>query len=135
LRYRRTMTIADNRLPDAARAALEATISNFGKSRTGTALGQWNEGVGEHVRTKSHLKALGELRETAEPEGLRTERRKPVSSAGPVFGSEAPRNDPAVDLMSRRHPLSPVCADRLCPKPDFGGQEASTGSVPVRRSF
>ncbi|WP_212435654.1 hypothetical protein, partial [Bradyrhizobium liaoningense] len=37
----------------------------------------------------------------------RTERRKLVSSAGPTLAGEpAKENDPTVDLMSRRHPLS-----------------------------
>jgi hypothetical protein len=36
----------------------------------------------------------------------RTERRKPVSSAGPALKDDLPKSDPTVDLMSRRHPLS-----------------------------
>ncbi len=45
----------------------------------------WNEGVGEHVRTRSHVgqRSLGE---TAELKAIRTVRRKTVSSAGPSFG-------------------------------------------------
>jgi hypothetical protein len=46
--------------------------------------GGWNEGVGEHVRTRFHFGALdpGEIAELKE---IRTERRKPVSSAGPIL--------------------------------------------------
>ena len=55
-----------------------------------------NEGVGEHVRTRSHLRALGPG-EIADPK-IRTERRKLVSSAGPVFerASSFEKCDPAV---------------------------------------
>ena len=40
----------------------------------------------------------------------RTERRKPVSSAGPVFerANSLERSIQPFDLMSRRHPLSPI---------------------------
>jgi len=74
---------------------------------------QENEGVGEHVRTRSHLgpKAACEIAELLTEN--RTERRKLVSSAGPGF-SERTReeNDPTVDLMSRRHPLSSTRTSR-----------------------
>ena len=62
-----------------------------------------NEGVGEHVRTRfqSGL-GPGEIAE----QRFRTERRKPVSSAGPVWKSEPFRKSiQPFDLMSRRHPL------------------------------
>ena len=77
----------------------------------GKALPAWNEGVGEHVRTRFHRPsgnwAVGPVKlRTAV--GIRTERRKPVSSAGPAFdGRELPQiTIQPFDLMSRRHPLS-----------------------------
>jgi len=53
-----------------------------------------NEGVGEHVRTRFQPGfGPGEIAE----QRFRTERRKPVSSAGPVFGKRTlPKYDPAV---------------------------------------
>jgi len=53
-----------------------------------------NEGVGEHVRTRFQSGfGPGEIAE----QRLRTERRKPVSSAGPVLGKRTrPKVDPAV---------------------------------------
>jgi hypothetical protein len=66
-----------------------------------------NEGVGEHVRTRFHSKALkigpAKLRTK-----IRTERRKLVSSAGPLFskGRTLENTIQPFDLMSRRHPLS-----------------------------
>ncbi|RXG91216.1 hypothetical protein EAS62_26315 [Bradyrhizobium zhanjiangense] len=76
-------------------------ISNVGKGMPAIPRLQENEGVGEHVRTRFHVgpKAACEIAEPLEEN--RTERRKLVSSAGP-----RKRNDPTVDLMSRRHPLS-----------------------------
>jgi len=49
---------------------------------------QENEGVGEHVRTRFHVgpKAACEIAELYEE--TRTERRKLVSSAGPILASE-----------------------------------------------
>jgi len=74
--------------------------------------GTKNEGVGEHVRTRFHLKlktnrGFGTAGEIADHE-IRTERRKPVSSAGPVFerANSLERTIQPFDLMSRRHPLS-----------------------------
>jgi hypothetical protein len=55
-----------------------------------------NEGVGEHVRTRfrSGLEGPVKLRIS---EKIRTERRKPVSSAGPALKERTPsRYDPAV---------------------------------------
>src|SRR6478609_8084965 len=53
-----------------------------------------NEGVGEHVRTRFQSGfGPGEIAE----QRFRTERRKPVSSAGPVLGKRTrPKVDPAV---------------------------------------
>jgi hypothetical protein len=53
-----------------------------------------NEGVGEHVRTRSQSGfGPGEIAE----QRFRTERRKPVSSAGPVLKERAlSKFDPAV---------------------------------------
>jgi hypothetical protein len=82
-------------------------INNVRKGNAGNTPASRNEGVGEHVRTRFHFDREA-TREIAEPENRsRTERRKLVSSAGPGF-SERTReeNDPTVDLMSRRHPLS-----------------------------
>jgi len=42
----------------------------------------WNEGVGEHVRTRSHGQSCGPW--NCRPQAICTERRKPVSSAGPA---------------------------------------------------
>jgi hypothetical protein len=74
--------------------------------------GTKNEGVGEHVRTRFHLKlktngGFEPAGEIADHE-IRTERRKPVSSAGPVFerANSLERTIQPFDLMSRRHPLS-----------------------------
>ena len=51
--------------------------------------------------------------EIADPK-IRTERRKLVSSAGPILAERTlPNRDPAVDLMSRRHPLSSTRATYL----------------------
>jgi hypothetical protein len=63
-----------------------------------------NEGVGEHVRTRFQPGLRpGEIANHK----IRTERRKPVSSAGPVSRSELPKvTIQPFDLMSRRHPLS-----------------------------
>jgi hypothetical protein len=48
----------------------------------GISHGRWNEGVGEHVRTRSRPGlGPGEIAELM----IRTERRKLVSSAGSVF--------------------------------------------------
>ena len=63
-----------------------------------------NEGVGEHVRARFQPGfGPGEIAE----QRFRTERRKLVSSAGPVWKSELSRKSiQPFDLMSRRHPLS-----------------------------
>src|SRR5215211_43084 len=54
----------------------------IGMKKPGTSPGRWNEGVGEHVRTRSRPGfGPGEIAELAP----RTERRKLVSSAGSVF--------------------------------------------------
>ena len=76
-----------------------------GIKKAGAIPGSWNEGVGEHVRTRSRPMADEALGETAERRPLRTERRKTVSSAVPILKPRG-SSDPAVDLMSRRHPLS-----------------------------
>jgi hypothetical protein len=58
--------------------------------------GTGNEGVGEHVRTRFHLGLESPVKlRTSE---IRTERRKLVSSAGPVFETSEPlrKYDPAV---------------------------------------
>jgi hypothetical protein len=55
----------------------------MGNENAGHVPGWWNEGVGEHVRTRFRP-GLGPG-EIAEPVGIRNERRKLVSSAGPVF--------------------------------------------------
>jgi len=80
-----------------------------GMSSSGTG----NEGVGEHVRTRFHLGIRSPVKlRTSE---IRTERRKLVSSAGPVFEkSELFENTiQPFDLMSRRHPLSSTRAIRF----------------------
>ena len=69
-----------------------------------------NEGVGEHVRTRFHLGKRSPVKlRTLE---IRTERRKLVSSAGPVFerANSPERSIQPFDLMSRRHPLSSIRA-------------------------
>src|SRR6266567_7290772 len=54
-----------------------------------------NEGVGEHVRTRFHFGAFAPVK-LRTPEEIRTERRKPVSSAGSVWEELAlPKCDPA----------------------------------------
>ena len=74
-----------------------------GIKKAGAIPGSLNEGVGEHVRTRSQSAAARAPGETAE-RAFRNERRKTVSSAVPRF--QVRKFDPAVDLMSRRHPLS-----------------------------
>src|ERR1700694_3842455 len=77
----------------------------------------WNEGVGEHVRTRFHflsLQPVGALKQVKlRTAGIHTERRKPVSSAGPAFerASSFETTIQPFDLMSRRHPLSSTRAD------------------------
>jgi hypothetical protein len=64
--------------------------------------GNRNEGVGEHVRTRFHFGALGPVK--LRGKDTRTERRKPVPSAGPVLKERTllleertlPKFDPAV---------------------------------------
>jgi hypothetical protein len=82
-------------------------INNVGKGNAGNTPASWNEGVGEHVRTRFQMSpkaACGIAELLAES---RTERRKLVSSAG-----SRKRSDPTVDLMSRRHPLSSTRTSR-----------------------
>jgi hypothetical protein len=77
-------------------------VRDFERSKTpgakGAAIGTGdvpvNEGVGEHVRTRFHSGfGPGEIAE----QRFRTERRKPVSSAGPVLKERAlSKFDPAV---------------------------------------
>jgi hypothetical protein len=107
----------------------------FGKSDAPgiNSSGAGNEGVGEHVRTRFHLglKIAGEIADRK----IRTERRKLISSAGPVF-ELIERSIQPFDLMSRRHPLSSTRAVRfIC----FEKQIVSEGSrdVPAssRRQF
>jgi hypothetical protein len=59
--------------------------------------GNWNEGVGEHVRTRFHLGAL-DPREIAELEEIRTERRKTCFFYRTGFGraNSFQKYDPAV---------------------------------------
>jgi hypothetical protein len=66
-----------------------------------------NEGVGEHVRTSFHVgpKATCEI---AEPltENRTNEENLFLLPDRPLASEPAKENDPTVDLMSRRHPLS-----------------------------
>ncbi len=65
-----------------------------------------DEGVGEHVRTRSHRP--GSRRWNCGLQTVRTERRKLVSSAGPASigaGRLSQSSIQPFDLMSRRHPL------------------------------
>jgi len=127
----------------AARCAAGRQINNIrglGSSVRGASLvaAQKNEGVGEHVRTRFHLGALRPPGEIADHE-IRTERRKLVSSAGPVSkkANSLERTIQPFDLMSRRHPLSSMEPPEL----EFASREAnrSEGSrdVPAssRRQF
>jgi hypothetical protein len=102
----------------------------FGKSDAPgiNSSGTGNEGVGEHVRTRFHLgfKIAGEIADRE----IRTERRKLISSAGPVF-ELIERSIQPFDLMSRRHPLSSTRAVRfIC----FEKQIVSEGSRDVPAS-
>jgi hypothetical protein len=87
--------------------AIRSAMSGIGKA--GHVPGKWNEGVGEHVRTRSRP-GFGpvKLRSLL---GSATNEENFVSSAGPVFGKR--KFDPAVDLMSRRHPLSSTGAFQI----------------------
>jgi hypothetical protein len=77
-----------------------------GQSATGLERGR------RRTRQDQISQAIGQLdrwtQEIANRCGIRTERRKPVSSAGPAFGGrELPQiTIQPFDLMSRRHPLS-----------------------------
>ena len=64
---------------------------------------QENEGVGEHVRTRFHVdpKAACEIAEPLSGEPHRTKKTR-------FFCRTVKANDPTVDLMSRRHPLSSI---------------------------
>jgi hypothetical protein len=79
-----------------------------GTSRAGSE----NEGVGEHVRTRFHLRRRSPVKLRTK---IRTERRKLVSSAGAVFRQSEPFETTIqpFDLMSRRHPLSSTRAIRF----------------------
>src|SRR5229473_1449901 len=86
---------------------------SLGKSDRQARSAKANEGVGEHVRTRFHLgiRSPVKLRTLK----IRTERRKLVSSAGPVFEKSEPFENTIqpFDLMSRRHPLSSTRAIRF----------------------
>ena len=78
------------RTPDArAVGALQRKWAFRGTNRP-----RGNEGVGEHVRTRFHI-GLGPVKLRVVKD-TRTERRKPVSSAGPVLKEALPKCDPAV---------------------------------------
>jgi hypothetical protein len=102
LGFRTTITITGKRLrgqkAGGAQSRQRYRGLEFGKSTTPGAggAGRWNEGVGEHVRTRFHFGAFAPVK-LRTPQEIRTERRKPVSSAGSVWEELAlPKCDPAV---------------------------------------
>jgi len=78
--------------------------------KPGMSPGSWNEGVGEHVRTRFHLglKIAGEIAELRDPH--RT--KKTYFFCRTVFELFETSIQP-FDLMSRRHPLSSTRAVRF----------------------
>jgi hypothetical protein len=67
----------------------------------------WNEGVGEHVRTRSHQpEVAGEIAD----QGSAPNEENLFSSAGSSFRRNSIQ---PFDLMSRRHPLSSIRAVRV----------------------
>ena len=105
LGFRTTITIAGKRLRGQKAGGFKSRqryrdLENqklAKKSKAGAdGAGRWNEGVGEHVRTRFHFGAFAPVK-LRTPQEIRTERRKPVSSAGSVWEELAlPKCDPAV---------------------------------------
>jgi hypothetical protein len=75
----------------------------------GVACSGWNEGVGEHVRTRSH-QPRSRWRNCG-PRAIRTERRKLVFFCRTGFCERS--SIQPFDLMSRRHPLASIRAVRI----------------------
>jgi len=75
-----------------------------GNKKAGAIPGGLNEGVGEHVRTRSQPFGHRASGETAERNTVphRTKKDRFFCRTDP----QVVKSDPAVDLMSRRHPLS-----------------------------
>jgi len=112
LRFRRTITMADERC--RARRAHRLTVSGIGAGMSGVGKSKrrnrprrLERGTRASANTSgpdfTWSRNPGEIADARDPH----ERRKPVSSAGPASHREY---DPAVDLMSRRHPLSSIRA-------------------------
>ena len=86
---------------DSAVRLRRGQINNVGKGNAGNTPASGNEGVGEHVRTRFQIgpKAVCGI---AEPLFKAPHRTKKTC----FFCRTVKENDPTVDLMSRRHPLS-----------------------------
>jgi hypothetical protein len=120
-----------NNVGDLGRSAAQLRRRRQERGRRRTRQDQISLGPQDH----SGFKTAGKI---ADHE-IRTERRKPVSSAGPVFerANSLERTIQPFDLMSRRHPLSSMEPPEL----EFASREAnrSEGSKDVpassRRQF
>jgi hypothetical protein len=111
-------------------------IWNFWEIETPASIRRWNEGVGEHVRTRFHF-GREATREIAEPVRATAPNEENwfLLPDRALTSKLAKDDDPTVDLMSRRHPLSSIRAP--CSRsalPEANPISAGADDVPASKS-